>query len=164
MTPRQSNVRAPHVSSKACVVRDGRILLIRYQDVGEEGCHYNLPGGKVLANENLHEACARKFREEAGGLIRPGDLMFVYEYIGVNHGYQAGDKHSVSLIFWCELLDGPEPSMETCTKPDAIQTDVCWVRLEELDKIELFPKVGKKLQGILREARSIDRIYWGDIL
>ncbi len=164
MSSKFSAVKMPHVSSKACVVCDGKILLIQYQDVDEVGYHYNLPGGKVLANENLLEACIRKTKEEAGADIRPKDLMFVYEYIGVTHDFEAGDKHSVSLIFRCELIEGSQPSMKNCTKPDSIQTDVCWVAINDLDKIDLFPKVGRKLMGILNGTAEMDSIYWGDIL
>jgi len=160
----QSKVKAPHVSSKACIVRDGKLLLVQYKDVGENGVHYNFPGGKVRGNENIHDACIRKVKQETGGVAIPGDLMFVYEYIGVSHGCIADDKHSVSLIFQCDLSNEVEPSMQTCTKPDDIQTDVCWVPIEQLDKIVLFPKVGDKLKKILSSQSSNNRIYWGDIL
>ncbi|WP_437981129.1 NUDIX domain-containing protein [Sorangium sp. So ce117] len=156
-----------HTSSKAVVVRDDHILLIQYRDVprGEAGHHYNLPGGRVCPNERLTDAVVRKLKEEAGADAVAGPLLFVYEYIGRNHASEAGDKHSISLIFRCELLPGSaEPSMSTCTMPDSIQTGVEWVPLSRLEEILLFPKINRRLLDLLRNPPPAADPYWGDIL
>lgn len=156
-----------HVSSKAVIVRDNRMLLIQYQDKdnGETGYHYNLPGGKMHANESAVETLRRKVMEEAGAKVDSvSSLLFVYEYIGKNHGYMLGDKHSVSLVFRCTLQAGSEPSIKNCTKPDAIQTDVCWIPLSELTHIILWPNVAEKLLNTLHSLDDVNNPYWGDIV
>jgi ADP-ribose pyrophosphatase YjhB (NUDIX family) len=141
-----------HVSAKGCVVRDNCLLLAQYRDVNEVGHHYNLPGGRIKPNERLEDACRRKIYEETGAEIKTRELLFVYEYIGENHKFFAGDKHSVSLIFRCDLLLGSEPSMMSATKPDLIQTDVCWIPIEN------------KLKKVLLDKAAFENLYWGDIL
>lgn len=155
-----------HVSAKAVVVRHDELLLIEYQDTsrGELGHHYNLPGGRMLPDERATDTLRRKGFEEAGASFVPGPLLLVYEYIGKNHGLVAGDKHSVSLVFRCELsASSEEPSIGTATAPDKIQTGVRWVALDQLHTIVLWPNFGRQLVEAIRQPR-LGNPYWGDIL
>ena len=154
-----------HVSSKACIVKEGKILLIQYKEPHEDFFHYNLPGGKVKPNENMNDACARKVFEETGAEVGSvGNLLFVYEYIGKTHDFYCGDKHSISLVFQCTLKDGSEICMEKGTNLDDIQTDVCWVPIDELDNIVLLPKFQDKLKAVIDNPSCFANHYWGDIL
>lgn len=152
-----------HVSAKGVLVKDDKILLIQYQEPQEVGFHYNLPGGRIRRNERAPDACKRKLLEEAGAEVEVHELLFVYEYIGSNHNYEGGDKHSVSLVFRCTLLPGSLPSMETCLKPDSIQTDVCWVQLNGLEGLTLYPSCQRRIIQAVLDASSIGDRYWGDI-
>lgn len=152
-----------HASAKAIIVRDDKVLLIKYDDENE--IHYNLPGGKMKPHETAHETMIRKVREEAGGEVGSvGSLAFVYEYIGQNHNYIAGDKHSLSLVFWATLKAGTEPSIDKATEIDPIQIDVSWVPVEELPNIDLWPRINKRLMDLIRLENKKNEIYWGDIL
>jgi 8-oxo-dGTP diphosphatase len=152
-----------HVSAKGVLVKDDNILLIQYREPDEVGYHYNLPGGRIHRNERAPDACQRKLLEEAGAEVEVQELLFVYEYIGSNHNYEGGDKHSVSLVFRCTLMPGSRPSMETCLKPDAIQTDVCWVQLGDLEGLTLYPSCQRRIIEAVRDAGSIENRYFGDI-
>jgi len=155
-----------HVSAKAVVVRDGQLLLVEYQDTprGEVGHHYNLPGGRMLPDEQATETLRRKGVEEAGACLVPGPLLLVYEYIGRNHAFVCEDKHSVSLVFRCDLAPGSEePSLTRATARDAIQTDVRWIPLDRLEEIVLWPNFACQLVQAIREPQRGNQ-YWGDIL
>lgn len=156
-----------HVSAKAVIIRDGKLLLAEYQDTpkGEVGYHYNFPGGRLRANERLPEGVRRKTVEETGAIVDVGPLLLVYEYIGVNHGCQLGDKHSVSLLFRCSLAtDSPEPSLEYATAPDAIQTGVKWVPLADLQSVVLWPSIAQQLLKALELPNGLEDHYIGDVL
>lgn len=159
-----------HVSAKAVIVHEEKILLIKYDEGKGPGCdpHYNLPGGKMRANETAEEALIRKVKGESGGTVDSvGRLAFIYEYIGSNHEFIAGDKHSVSLIFYATLKDYTEPSMETCTDPDVEtpQIDVCWIPIENLDDIILWPRINQRLKQVCKDLENEkENLYWGDIL
>ncbi|HEU5323125.1 MAG TPA: NUDIX domain-containing protein [Methylomirabilota bacterium] len=152
-----------HASAKGVLVEDDRILLIQYQEPDEVGHHYNLPGGRIRRNEHAPDACRRKMLEEAGADVDVHELLFVYEYTGAHHNYAGGDKHSISLVFRCSLRPGSRPSMATCTRPDTIQTDVCWVPLDELPRVTLYPSCQAKIIQAVRDPASIGDRYWGDV-
>lgn len=152
-----------HVSSKALIVRDNKVLLIKYDD--ENGVHYNFPGGKMKPHETAHQTLIRKVREEAGGVVeKVGPIAFIYEYIGANHNFIAGDKHSVSLIFWAHLKEGNQPDMSKAIDPDPIQIDVCWVPVKDFQHIDLYPRVNSKVVDLISKGEQENGIYWGDIL
>jgi 8-oxo-dGTP diphosphatase len=153
-----------HSSVKGVVIRDGKILLVQYDEEGV-GIHYNLPGGRQRKDETLHEALRRKMMEEAGADVDVGPFLFVYEFIGKNHDYFDGPKHSVSLVFKCTLRAGSEPSITTCTKPEiGKQTDVEWVPLERFGAIVFWPGVPDKIVTLYNRTERADDRYLGDIL
>jgi 8-oxo-dGTP diphosphatase len=152
-----------HVSAKGVLCEHGRLLLIQYREPGEAHYHYNLPGGRIRRNERAPEACKRKMLEEAGADVDVLTLLFCYEYIGQNHGCLGGDKHSISLVFSCRLRAGSEPSMLSCARPDEIQTGVCWVPLQDLSTLVLYPSCREQIITALRDPSAVQDRYWGDI-
>ncbi|MFF7252977.1 NUDIX domain-containing protein [Streptomyces microflavus] len=54
------------VRAGAILIRDGQLLLIRFQDPDEDGPYYEIPGGGVEAGETPEEASVRELREETG--------------------------------------------------------------------------------------------------
>jgi 8-oxo-dGTP diphosphatase len=144
-----------HVSAKGVLCEEERILLIEYQDPGETGHHYNLPGGKIRRNERATEACQRKMHEEAGAHVEVRDLLFCYEYIGVNH--------SISLVFLCTRRLVNEEWLSEPARPDANQTGVRWVALDDLQNIVLYPSCQDRIVEALRRPDVRQNRYWGDI-
>jgi 8-oxo-dGTP diphosphatase len=163
-----------HTSVKGLIVREGKVLLVEYHDEAI-GIHYNIPGGRQRQDESAHEALRRKLLEEAGARIAPGPLLFVYEYIGKNHDFELGRKHSVSLVFQCSLEPGSEPSMELVSSPEktgardpangrwVVQTGLRWVAVADLKGIQLFPGVQGGLAELLSSGAVGDR-YFGDVV
>ncbi len=152
-----------HVSGKGILVKEGRILLIKYFEE-EVGVHYNIPGGQQHPNETIIETVKRKMHEEAGALVQVERFMFMYEYIGKNHSNSMGDKHSVSLIFECALSPGSQPSMAKCTAPDILrQIGVCWVPFAELEEVLLFPHMARQIVTAVTSLDMLPDRYIGDI-
>ncbi|MFT4107992.1 NUDIX domain-containing protein [Propionicimonas sp.] len=60
------------VSVKGVLRREGRVLLA-LNDRDE----WELPGGRLEADENPHQALVREFEEESGLAVEPGALLLV---------------------------------------------------------------------------------------
>lgn len=144
------NGQAISVSAKAAVMRDGHILLVRYD---EPTVHYNLPGGRLLNGESLREAVVRKLWLECAARAVAGRLLFVYEHIPDPSQPEPGDYQKVQFTFLADLLPGSEPS----NPPDATdQSGVEWRRLDDLPDLLLLPPVTQKLFDAIRLVEEYD--------
>jgi len=125
------------VRASALIVERDSVLLIQFN--GENGLHYNLPGGGVEPGESIIQAIKREAKEEASVNIEVGPLAFVYEYAPHVNLFKYGSVHSLGLIFACRLTADSNPKMPT--KPDPDQTGVKWVPLSELESVTLYPTI-----------------------
>lgn len=119
------------VPSVAVALRDGegRILLVQHV----EG-RWQLPGGAVDPGERPHDAAARECLEEAGIVVRVGEVLGVFGGEQYHITYANGDRLGfVPILFAGELLDG-EP------RPDHDETQaVGWFAETETATLELHP-------------------------
>ena len=132
------------VSTRALIIRDEKVLLVEFND--EYGLHYNLPGGGVQPGESLQEGLVREVLEETSTHIDVGDLLLITEYEPVRNKYWAGETHSLSFLFHCQIKGNSEPSFPDT--PDPNQTSVKWIRLQDLDSIELLPHIAPHIVQI----------------
>jgi ADP-ribose pyrophosphatase YjhB (NUDIX family) len=79
----------------------GRVLLVKRADNGE----WEIPGGVVALDEELHDALRREVHEETGLRVQPGRLTGVYKNMSLG---------ILALVFECSLLGGQvEPGDES---------------------------------------------------
>ncbi|WP_425281649.1 NUDIX domain-containing protein [Planococcus maritimus] len=125
-------------SAKAIIVRDGKVLLTTNRDA--EGRYYLFPGGGQELGETLPEAAARECLEEIGCAVEVKSLIHIREYIGERHGYAATDcdVHQIEYYFECHLLEDLQSAAPS--NPDAQQTGVEWVEIENLLEQRIYPK------------------------
>lgn len=147
-------------SAKAVIVRDGRLLLVRYEDSSamELGTWYALPGGRQQPGETLHEALQRECVEEIGAKVQIGRLLFVREYVHARHELagRGRDQHKVELMFACDLQ---ENASDTDSK-DVDQTAIEWIPLEQLHEVNVFPRRLRQLSALIDSKDA--PVYWGD--
>lgn len=129
------------VSVKAAVVRDGRILLLSYDD--DSGFHYNLPGGKVREGECLRDAVRRKVAQETGLRVEPDRLLFAVEYVPHAWEGQFGNLQKVQFNFLATPLDHAEPRL--CQPRDPHQVGIEWVPVSDLPNRYLLPRITSRL-------------------
>jgi ADP-ribose pyrophosphatase YjhB (NUDIX family) len=124
-------------SAKAIIVRDG--LLLASHLTNSDGDWYALPGGGQERLETLPEAVRRECREEISVLVEVHELLFIREYLSVNHEFAnyESDAHQVEFMFRCTLPDGVEPGLGTL--PDTAQIGVAWLPLDQLNDYRLYP-------------------------
>ena len=124
----------------AVIVRAGKILCAQRGPSGNLGGMWEVPGGKIEADETPREALVREIDEELLCKVVVGD-----EVTTTTYDYDFG---RVTLTtFWCELLDG-EPSL---TEHD----DVVWLSPEELPNLDWAPADRPAVELIVKQCRPI---------
>jgi 8-oxo-dGTP diphosphatase len=140
------------VSAKGAVIRDGKLLVVRYD---RPYLHYNLPGGRLRNGEGLREAVVRKLREECLADVDVVRLLLVYEHIPNPAKPLLVDYQKVQFTFLAELRDGCEPAL-----PDGdIEEDgVEWLDLAEVPAAPIEPPVADKLIEALASIGDYDAL------
>jgi ADP-ribose pyrophosphatase YjhB (NUDIX family) len=122
------------------LIRAGRVLLVRRGKEPLQG-RWSIPGGTVELGEPLGSALAREMMEETGLLVRPVDLLELFDYIET--GDDGGIRyHFVIADYLCEELDGLEPQAGSDAEA------VAFAALDELERFDLTPKA----EAIVRKA------------
>ncbi|HET9315972.1 MAG TPA: NUDIX hydrolase [Vicinamibacteria bacterium] len=109
------------------VVHDGRVLLVRRGKEPLRG-RWVVPGGAVELGETLEDAVAREVREETGILVRPLEVMTVFDRIERKDGAVA--YHYVVVDYRCAFVSGRAEAAS-----DALEA--AWVAEGDLDRYEL---------------------------
>lgn len=144
--------------AKAIIIRDERILSIKYSDEGGE--YYALPGGGQVHGETLPETLGRECLEELGVSVLNRGLRFIREYIGEagESAWRDADVHQVEFLFECALEHGTEPGGGA--HHDHGQVDIAWLPLEQASQYRFYPKsLVKYLCRPLPESVE----YWGAV-
>jgi 8-oxo-dGTP diphosphatase len=117
------------VSAGAIIIKEGKILLVRYID-GKNNNYLVGPGGGVLIDEGVNKAVIREVKEETGLKVSPGKVLFVEDIL-----YK---RYRITKIwFLCNPVGG------RLTKTiGAIQegiTEVKWYRRDQLNNEVVYP-------------------------
>lgn len=143
------------VAANAIVVRDGKALLVGFDD--EAGSHYNFPGGGVEVGETLADTLRRETLEETCLEIEVGRLLLVVESVGSrNHNLIDGSYvpwNEVRFFFLCAPAS-QQAAAQMPEEPDDSQTAIRWLPLEELPDLPVLPQVSAELLAAIREDRE----------
>jgi len=125
-------------AARAIIFFEDKILLTRNR--GAKGNWYLFPGGGQLPAEELEATVRRECLEETGLVVKVGGLRFVREYIGAHHDFADKDAHVHQIEFYFECEPMPGEDVREATNVDNTQIGIEWVPIEDLTKINLFPK------------------------
>ncbi|KAF0096337.1 MAG: hypothetical protein E1N59_304 [Puniceicoccaceae bacterium 5H] len=100
----------PKVDTRAFILRDGKLLLIREN---ADGGKWTLPGGWADVNECPSSAIVREVKEETGYSCRVHQLLAVWDR--EQHGHEPSFPfHVYKLFFHCEITGGQhQPNVES---------------------------------------------------
>ena len=144
---RRINRQGIRLGVRAAIVRDDAILLVAFD--GENGFHYNLPGGGVEPGETLYDTARREAREETAAEVEPKELLFVYECFPPDYGFALNEQvHNVDFVFHCVLCEGSEPRLPD--DPDENQVAVHWIPLDEFPDAPLIPQIQHRVIAALQ--------------
>jgi 8-oxo-dGTP diphosphatase len=149
------------VSTKAIIIENGNILLLKHED--QYGEWYCLPGGGQENGETLKEALIRECMEEIGATIEVKDILFIRDYIAKNHEFkdeaESLNTHQIEIMFECSTNENYIPFIGL--KPDSTQKEVLWIELKSLSEIRFYPK--EMISYLENNIDSKEKIYLGDI-
>lgn len=152
-------MRTVRTAARALLLHEDRLLTVRMR--GDKQDFLVLPGGGQRHGETLTDTVQREVREEVGGRIELGRVLYVREYIGRNHALARQHKtfHQLEVVFRGKILN-PD---EVCAGPecDHRQVDICWLPLSDLAEAPLHPAILKEI--LLNGDECAEPVYLGDI-
>ena len=144
-----AKVDRPGVGVGAVLIHEGKALLIKRGKEPLRG-RWVVPGGTVEVGETLEQALVREVREETGLVVRPLEVVLVFDRIE-----REGDAvryHYVIVDYLCEYVSGAPRAASDAE-------DVAFVAREDLPGYAL---PGKALEVVLdgfgraeRRARAL---------
>ena len=93
----------PCVGVGAVLIHEGRVLLIRRGKEPLRG-RWVVPGGTVELGETLEQALVREIQEETGLLVRPREVVAVFDRI--QRDADRVDYHYVIVDYLCDYVAG----------------------------------------------------------
>jgi 8-oxo-dGTP diphosphatase len=94
------------VATKAFVVKEGKVLIVRESakyDEGTNAAKFDVPGGRLKPGERFDESLVREVKEETGLDIKINAPFFVNEWRPIVKGEQ---WQVVGIFFECEVRGG----------------------------------------------------------
>jgi 8-oxo-dGTP diphosphatase len=124
------------------VVIDGRVVLIRRGKEPLRG-RWVIPGGTVELGETLQDALVREMQEETGLLVRPREVVLVFDRI--QREGPSVEYHYVIIDYACEYVSGE-------LKAGSDADEVALVAPEELDGYNLPPQARDLVVDVFRRG------------
>jgi len=126
------------------LVHEGRVLLIRRGKEPLKG-RWIVPGGTVELGESLEAALVREMEEETGLMVKPVELLTVFDRVEWLDGRVA--YHYVIADYLCEYVSGTPRAGS-----DALE--VALADPAELESFDLPEKALEVVQDALRRAET----------
>lgn len=139
---RESHIR---VGVNAIIESGDGILAVKFD--GDNGEHYNLPGGGVMSGETLPAALKREVKEETSAEIGVGRLRLIHEYNPEEQAGKYGETHKLTCFFAANLHPDSTPSFPA--DPDPNQVAIEWLNAESIDREPLLPALGTKWHQVI---------------
>lgn len=148
-------------STKAIIIEDGKLLCSQFKSKKGE-IYYGLPGGGQDKGESLPEALVRECYEEILAKVEIGAMVFVRDFIRLNHMEEPDDDdfHQVDFFFEAKLLNHGELGIGPV--PDSKQIGVAWLEVSELSADHFFPAA--LIPHLQRGNLHGDPVYLGDVV
>jgi 8-oxo-dGTP diphosphatase len=133
---------APIVAVGVIIRQDDRIVLIRRAKEPATG-RWTFPGGAIELGESLHGAARREVEEETGLLIDVGEVAAVVDNV-VHDGAGRVQYHYVIVDYFAHPVGGS-------LQPGTDVSDARWVRLADLEGLDMTDKAGQLARQLLAE-------------
>lgn len=107
----------------ACIVREGKVLLVKRPYHKKRGGLWEFPGGKIEGKESPEEALVRELKEELGIEVTVGR-----ELVRIKHAYP---DEEIELILFEAHFEGDLSPKEA--------EEICWIPIEAIRSLDLCP-------------------------
>src|SRR5215469_10582355 len=137
----------PLVGVGAIIIQDERVVLVKRAHPPIQG-QWSIPGGVLEVGEFVREAAVREAREETGLIVKPGELLGVYDRV-LRDPENRVQYHYVLIDFLCRPVGG-----ELSASDDA--AEVRWFTREELPALKLAEDTQDVIQKGFERLRAQD--------
>lgn len=137
--------------SVVVVSEDDKILLVRHRKGNRQ--YWVLPGGRLEYGETFQECAVRELKEETGLEVEVEQFLFLSEAIAPDRS-----RHIVNIYLKAHVTGG---IMKVGNEP--VLAGVDFIPLKELERITLFPPVGKAILSRLPERPGQGIEYLGNL-
>ncbi len=154
---RQQNEMDFGIRVAAVVERGGSVLLVRHEKPGREP-YWVLPGGRLEPGETIPECAVRELAEEARLNVEFREVLYVSEFLREG-------RHTVDITVRAaadpdeEPALGEDPEVEEGSAPTL--KELRWVRVEDLEDVELLPERIRRRVAEDAGDGSGQRVYLG---
>ncbi len=128
----------------AVVLHEGRVLLIRRGNEPLRG-RWLIPGGTVELGETLEEAVVREVEEETGLVVRPREVVLVFDRI-LREATEVR-YHYVIVDYLCEYVSGE-------VRPGSDALDAAFVAEADLGRYDVPQEALDLVRRAFRRSRA----------
>ncbi len=133
------------------ITDDKRILLVRHRKGNR--LYWVLPGGRLEYGETFSECAVRELREETGLDVEIDQFLFLSEAIAPDRS-----RHIVNIYLKGHVTGG---TMKLGNEP--VLAGVDYLPLSELQKVTVFPPIGKHILDALADDFAGGIRYLGNL-
>lgn len=133
------------------VTDDRQILLVRHRKGNRQ--YWVLPGGRLEYGETFQECAVRELKEETGLDVAVERFLFLSEAIAPDRS-----RHIVNIYLKAQIVGG---IMKLGNEP--VLAGVDFIPLKELERVTLFPPVGKVILSRLADDFTDGIEYLGNL-
>ncbi len=132
------------------IIKDDSVLLVCHkQAAGHLTGTYGLPAGRIETGETAEEAAVRELQEETGFITTKSDLTCLPKTYTAEIERKSGRKTFSLEAFVCSNYSGSLVSSDE-QEPE-------WIKLSELDTINLLPSVKEVVTDSLNFSINVDK-------
>jgi len=134
------------ITAEAFVICNNEILLFK-RDINSKFFpgYLSIPGGRVNINEDIMSACIREVKEETGLVLTEKDPKI--KYIAIHNHLDRQETWYIT-----GFLVKIENKHEIV---NSVEGNAQWIKLEDADKLDLFPPVAYYLKHATVENSGI---------
>lgn len=133
------------------VNQEKEILLVKHRKGPRQ--YWVLPGGRLEYGETFHECAVREMSEETGLDVEVDEFVFLSEAIAPDRS-----RHIVNIYLTAHVVGGV---LKVGDEP--VLAGVDYLPISELDKLTLFPAVGRTVIDSLPKATRGSIKYLGNL-
>ncbi len=141
----------PTTRVSVIVIQDERILLVKHRKGNRQ--YWVLPGGRLEYGETFFECAVREIKEETGLDVQVERFVFLSEAIAPDRLH-----HIVNIYLKAKVVGG---IMKLGNEP--VLAGVDFIALSELERIVLFPPIGKVILESLPSGFQNGIEYLGNL-
>ena len=138
----------PRIRVGVLIFKEEKLLLVKHVNPADGFTWWVPPGGGIESHETIHEAARREVHEETGLDVKPGDPVYMRQFI-----YEEFGQNNMDIYLTATVLGGSETMEHMYGKgnDEHFIKELGYFSKEDIQGITVFPKA---LQSRLWDDRE----------